>query len=110
MRMLSKDMIERERRKQADWSLIGPTSSTEYGSVRKRNLYELAAIGSVAKRMDDCRDGHPRDERLRFPALAHQTTRSIQLDSPLLLTSSSFNRQHDPGMRTRPLELLDSAL
>ena len=85
------------------------SSSTHHGSVGKCKFDELASVRSIAKRTDGHGDWHARGERLRLPALAHQTTRPAHLDGPLLQLSVLINRQYDPGVRTRPLEFLDDA-
>ena len=91
-------------------SLSSVGSSAHHGSVGKCNFDELAPVRSIAKRMDGHGDWHARNERLRLPALARQTTRPVHLDRPLLRPSVRINRQYDPRMRTRPLEFLDDAL
>jgi hypothetical protein len=60
--------------------------------------------------MDRRGNGHPWTERPWLPTLARQAARSVHLNRPLLRAPLSVNRQHDPRMRARPLELLDGSL
>jgi hypothetical protein len=85
-------------------------SSTHYGSIGKRDFQELAAIRSVPKRMDGQRNGHAWRDRLRPEALAHQAVGPAHLNRPPLRLTFLVDGQNDPGMRVRPLELLDGAL
>jgi hypothetical protein len=84
--------------------------STEHRSIRKRDFKKLATIGPIAERMDRRGNGHSRTERPRLPTLARQAARSVHLNHPFLRAPLSVNRQHDPRMRARPLELLDRPL
>jgi hypothetical protein len=88
----------------------GLTGAAHDGAVGQRDLDELAAVRSVAKRMDGQPDRHAGGERLRAPALAREAVGAIHLDRPLLGASLPVDGEDHPGMGIGPLELLDGPL
>ena len=84
--------------------------STYYDSIGKHYFHELTSVRSVTKRMDCYRDMHACQDRLWFPTLSHQAAGSHHLNCPLRRSTSLINLQQEPGVRVRPLKLLDGAL
>src|SRR5580704_1250522 len=87
-----------------------PAGAAHDGAVGQRDLDELTAVRSVAKRMDGQPDRHAGGERLRPPALAREAVGAVHLDRPLLGASLAVDRENHPGMGIGPLELVHGPL